>query len=246
MLTIPVARNIILISLIIDEASLTSTWNIFYHFYILDADIALLQNQAEKLLLQSDSMSKWTSSVYGKAINFLDQDTLHRLRGLWAKYAATVALNIDAKKHFEVTMRKEIKKTYDRSQENSLYIHGLRSAGPNWTGAIEIISSCFSRFWETGVVAGNLKDLQELDSSQGGHVNPMFAISSSSTEDFAVHYGSEPLLGFHLATAFDGEIFSQLEQTNVIVQIAKTQFREWCKALQVQARFLGRRFTFLL
>jgi hypothetical protein len=236
MLTIPIARNIILFSLIIDEASLKSTWNLFYHLYIPDADIALLQNQAEKLLLQSDSVSKWTSSVYGKTISFLDQDTLHRLRGLWAKYAATAAPNIDAKKHFEATMRKEIKKTYDRSQKNSLNIHGLRSAGPNWTGATEIISSCFSRFWETGVVAGNPKDLQELDSSRGGHVNPMFAISSSSTEDFTVHYGSEPLLGFHLATAFDGKISSKLEQINFIVQIAKSQFREWCDALQAQVK----------
>ncbi|KFZ01862.1 hypothetical protein V501_09758 [Pseudogymnoascus sp. VKM F-4519 (FW-2642)] len=64
----------------------------------------------------------------------------------------------------------------------------------------------------------------------------MFAISSSSTEDFAVHYGSEPLLGFHLATAFDGEISSKLEQTNVIAQVAKSQFREWCKALQAQVK----------
>lgn len=236
MLIIPVARNIILISLIIDEVSLASIWNIFYHLYIPDADIVLLQAQAEKLLLQSDSMSRWTSCVYGKAISFLDQDTLHRLRGLWAKYAATAALNTDARKKFEVKIRKEIKNIHDRTQENSLHVHGLRSVGPNWTGAVEIISSCFSRFWETGVVAGNLQDLRELDSNQGGRVNPMFAISSSSTEDFAVHYGSDPLLGFHLATAFDGEIPSKLEHTDVIVQIAKSQFREWCTALRTQVK----------
>ncbi|EHK97243.1 hypothetical protein M7I_6973 [Glarea lozoyensis 74030] len=200
------ARNIILISLIIDEVSFTSTWNIFYHLYIPDADIDLLHAQAEKLLLQSDSINRWMSSVYGKAISFLDQDTLNRLRALWTKYAATAALNIDARKQFEVTTRGKIKKMFDRSQENSMHVQGLRSVGPNWTGAVETISYCFSRFWETGVVAGNLPDLQELSSSQGGRVNPMFAISSSSTEEFAVHYGSEPLLGFHLATAFDGHL----------------------------------------
>ncbi|EPE32151.1 hypothetical protein GLAREA_07284 [Glarea lozoyensis ATCC 20868] len=230
------ARNIILISLIIDEVSFTSTWNIFYHLYIPDADIDLLHAQAEKLLLQSDSINRWMSSVYGKAISFLDQDTLNRLRALWTKYAATAALNIDARKQFEVTTRGKIKKMFDRSQENSMHVQGLRSVGPNWTGAVETISYCFSRFWETGVVAGNLPDLQELSSSQGGRVNPMFAISSSSTEEFAVHYGSEPLLGFHLATAFDGELSSKLEHAEIVVQVAKSQFRDWCTALQTQVK----------
>jgi hypothetical protein len=169
-------------------------------------------------------------------INFLDQDTLQKLRGFWTKYAATVTLNIDARKHFEASVQREIKKTHDGMHANSLNIQGLRSVGPNWTGAAEIMSSCFSRYWETGVVAGNLEDLQELESSRGGRVNPLFAISSSSTKDFAVHYGSDPLLGFHLATAFDGEIPSELEQTDLIVKVAKSQFRDWCSALQAQIK----------
>lgn len=234
MLTILVARNVLLISLVVDEASLKPIWNLFYYLYITSADIALLLAQTEKLLLHSDSTRRWKSSVYGKVITFLDQDTLHQLRGIWAKYAATAALNIDARKAFETSIRRGIKGIYDRSQQNSMHVHGLRSVGLNWIGAAEIISSCFSRFWETGVVAGNLQDLQELDSSQGGRVNPMFAISSSSTEDFSVHYGSDPLLGFHLATAFDGRMPSNLDHTDVIVEAAKSQFREWCKALRAQ------------
>jgi hypothetical protein len=239
MLTKPVARNILLISLLIDEASPTSTWNIFYHLYIPEADIALLQAQAEKLLRQSDSASKWASSVYGKVISFLDQDTLDKLRGFWTKYVATADLSIDAREHFELNMRRQIKKVYDKSHENAIYLHGLRSVGPNWTGAAGIISSCFSQFWETGVVAGNLQDFKELESSQGGRINPMLAISSSSTEDFALHYGSDPLLGFHLATALEGKISSELEKTKVIVQVAKTQFRDWCNAFRGQVK-LGR------
>lgn len=63
LLTVLEVRNIMLFSLIIDEASPTSIWNIFYHLYIPDADIVLLQVHADKLLLQSDSISSWISAV---------------------------------------------------------------------------------------------------------------------------------------------------------------------------------------
>jgi hypothetical protein len=198
--------------------------------------MALLKAQAEKLLLQSEPSSKWASSVYGKVISFLDQETLHKIRGFWTKYAANAARNVDARKKFETNVRRDIKKARDKSQGYCMKIQGLRSVGPNWTGASGIISTCFNGFWETGVVAGNLQDVKELESSQGGHVNPMFAISSSSTEDFAVHYGSDPLIGFHLATAFDREIPSEVEQKKLVVQVAKSQFRDWCNAFQGQVK----------
>lgn len=82
--------------------------------------------------------------------------------------------------------------------------------------------------------SGRLEDLQDLDTCQGGRVNPMFAIFSWSTEDLAVHYGSDPLLGFHLATAFDGRTASSLEHADVIAVVAKSQFRAWCEALGSQ------------
>jgi hypothetical protein len=125
MLTMLIARNIILFSLIIDEASSTSIWNIFYHLYIPDTDTSLLRAQADKLLLLSDSISNWRCSVYGKTIRFLDQHTLHCLRKIWAKYAATAALTTDARKQPEALIREAIKKISNKSPAKVMHVHGL-------------------------------------------------------------------------------------------------------------------------
>lgn len=59
------------------------------------------------------------------------------------------------------------------------------------------------QYSKTGVVGGNREDILALGSSRKRRVNPMLAISSASNGDFALHYGSDPLLGFHVAEAFE-------------------------------------------
>lgn len=61
------------------------------------------------------------------------------------------------------------------------------------------MSSAFYDYWKTGVIAGDGDNLAALDSDRKGRLNPMFALSSSPAGAFSVHYGSGPLLGFHLA-----------------------------------------------
>ncbi|KAL8681086.1 MAG: hypothetical protein Q9224_006887, partial [Gallowayella concinna] len=59
---------------------------------------------------------------------------------------------------------------------------------------------------------------------------------------FAVHYGSEPLLGFHLAETFrklhSGTKLSLAAQSDRLVEIGKAQFNDWCRnfALFVEHR----------
>lgn len=136
---------------------------------------------------------------------------------------------------FECKTRDAIKMMLqDNHLENAIFPNGIRSATVYWARAMSVLSSCFRKFWETGVVAGNLADILDLGEGGHGRVNPLFAISSAPTGRFAVHYGTNPLLGFHLSSAFDDEACPEQELMERIVTLAKSQFWEWCTAMKNQ------------
>ncbi|CAG8905060.1 unnamed protein product [Penicillium nalgiovense] len=230
------ARNIILFSLIVDNASSASIWKIFYHFFVTNADIAILKSQTDKLLSNSETPEIWSCSKYGGFIKFLSQDTLFRLRAFWKQYSSMAGLDADKAASFEGDAREEIQKTLKRNhEEDVIFLRGVRSATVHWARAMPVLSSCFRKFWETGVVAGNATDLHDLGEGGYGRLNPLFALSSAPTGKFAVHYGSDPLLAFHLASAFDDETCSEQGLGTKIVALAKFQFSEWCTALKSDA-----------
>ena len=111
-------------------------------------------------------------------------------------------------------------------------IHGVRAAGPFWTDAIETMSDAYRAYWKTGVVGGNASDLSDLGNGGQGLVNPMFAVSSAHSGDYAVHYGTEPLLGYHLAQAFSDKPEKNATAADAVIKIAKAQFRAWCSSFK--------------
>ncbi|KAL8641389.1 MAG: hypothetical protein Q9226_008643 [Calogaya cf. arnoldii] len=128
-----------------------------------------------------------------------------------------------------------------RSKEigTSSFAHGLRSAGPIWGKGAEVLGYTYRRYWETGVAGGNTADCTRL--AQKSHVNPMFAVSSAPLGGFAVHYGSESLLGFHLVETFRelyyyGEKKTLAAQSDRLVEAAKTQFTNWCHSFEILVR----------
>ncbi|KAJ5559394.1 hypothetical protein N7513_001793 [Penicillium frequentans] len=142
-------------------------------------------------------------------------------------------LSADKASSFEGEVRTAIQKTLKRhNQETGIFVHGMRSATVHWARAAPVLSSCFRKFWETGVVAGNATDMKDLGDCGYGRVNPLFAISSAPSGEFAVHYGTDPLLGFHLASAFDDESSSEQDLRNKVVTLAKIQFLDWCTVLK--------------
>lgn len=84
-----------------------------------------------------------------------------------------------------------------------------------------------------GTLTLNIIADKNLGAKGRGLVNPMFAISSAPSGKFAVHYGSEPLLGFHLAEAFrkihTGSKLDPASQSDCLVEAAKIQFNGWCR-----------------
>lgn len=116
------ARNIILFTLIANKANSTgvgeadnrakAVWNIFYHMYISDGDLNLLQQQARELVQYSGTDDAWVSSPYGKYIKLLSEDTRVRLRKIWSFYAAPTEWIPSSTKAFELRARKVIASTY--------------------------------------------------------------------------------------------------------------------------------------
>ena len=216
------ARNVVLLTLITAGRPITELWDLFYHFYVPVGTLSMLRNHAATLVEASQSTEKWASSSYGKYIQYVDKATLQELRRYWSRYASTE--NFPQARIAIAQRSKDI--------GNMSLGTGIRSAGPFWFNASETMSYVYREFWKTGVVAGNREDVSRLNGK--GDVNPMFAVSSAASGDFAVHYGTEPLLGFHLPEAFQERVPKQrggaAEQSKRAVAIAKSQFKAWCES----------------
>ena len=216
------ARNIVLFTLIAQGCPSTEIWDLFYHFYVPAKTLSILRAHAAGLVEASDSIETWESSLYGKYIKYVNKATLQELRRYWTRYASTE----------EFPQARTAIAQRSKEIGSSTISTGIRSSGPLWCNAVETIGFLYREFWKTGVAAGNSHDVSRLNGK--GEVNPMFAVSSAASRDFAVHYGTEPLLGFHLPEAFQEERSKQRggvsEQSKRAVAIAKSQFKAWCES----------------
>lgn len=145
---------------------------------------------------------------------------------MWTLYAQTRTGYEDAK------VRHDIKSMYDscyKTKDGTISAaHSVRSAGAHGIFAAHSLSDTFHSFWKTGVVAGNHRDVSTLNQDGGGRVNPLMAISSVGSNQFNVHYGADPLAGFHLAEVFD-VYQTKVAITNSLADLAKSQFHGWCR-----------------
>ena len=202
---------------------------------ISDSDLIMLQEHTVKLLNCSEDLQTWLESCYGDYVQFTNQATLTELRHYWTQYMST---DVSRNSKINGSVRDGMSKRY-KEIGTSMFVHGLRSAGPLWINGLEVLSHTYRKYWETGVAGGNTVDCSRL--GQKSHANPMFAVSSAPLGEFAVHYGSEPLLGFHLAPTFrklycSGGKKTLPAQSNCLVEAAKTQFTNWCNVFAALVR----------
>ena len=233
------ARNVVLYTLIIDELTEDNRnvsphltlWNLFYHFYITKQDLAVLRRHMTKLLNVAGSYKVWTSSSYGEFIKYVDQATLFHLRKYWVQYAATE--EEDHVRARNARARSAIEKR-SRELEKSGIVNSARAAGPLLATALEVMADTCKNFWISGVAGSNPEDLAHLERNEGGFFNPLFAVSSAPSQDFAVHYGADPLANFHIAEAFYRHSSGKATEARAeeIVAVAKAQFREWCRSFR--------------
>lgn len=177
-----------------------------------------------------ETLESWTASNYDKALKFCDADTLRDVRHVCQQvaFASRNGSSHDRREQFSESLK--LTKTLNEKAVGSsgMVLTGMRSAAPLSLQSKMELPEAYRQYWEDGMVA-----------PKGGKVdlpNPMFAGLVSSTE--VLHYGTDPVLGFHLATAFapltEG---SPLKPQGVqdgfrAAAAAKVQFLEWVSALR--------------
>ncbi|KAF7363879.1 MYND-type domain-containing protein [Mycena sanguinolenta] len=220
------ARNVLLLSMVIDNRDAENIFDIFFHLYLEKESLALLVSQCRILLDASMTLEGWKKSRYGSTLRMSSQHTLIEIRRHWDQYTKMHALPntqlctiVEAFK----AAATEYQKQYHDSQE-SMICHTSRSAGPLMMYATEILSDCFYDFWKYGTTF-----ISPARRSAANLLNPTFVYTQLGV-GCHVHYGSDLVMPFHLAPIF-GNLDTVPTRLDIMNGI-RTQFREWCSAFR--------------
>ncbi|KAH8799251.1 hypothetical protein DL96DRAFT_1687932 [Flagelloscypha sp. PMI_526] len=217
------ARKVLLFTFLIDQKPIEHIFNIFYHPYVDKAALDLLVSQCRSLTTASSSLKTWRESIYGSAIHMSTERTLVELRSLWVKYATMHSLRPAQLEKILTTFENEFRGTGNSRLDGSGST--CRSAGPLMTRAMctDVLSEAFRGFWRTGTTFTDLASI-----SAATLLNPTFVYNRAGA-GLGVHYGSDPLMGFHLAPIF-GNI-SEVKREEII-SVIRSEFQSWCLAFQ--------------
>ena len=223
-----------------DEQGLNNQdiWNAYYHLYLNIASLELVQSQARKLYVLSVSIQSWHDCKYGKFLRVCAQKTLDELRNIWKAYDNS-DLSEKEQETYDQCFKLGIKKCVDIRTEKlggDIIMTGCRSAAPTIVESMDDMPKLHQHFWDHGITDKNPEFL-----SHAKHSNPMFA--SLLTDTFILHYGSDPLLGFHLATAYVPLVLgsplyhssSKKGRLQTVVDSARAEFRAWGEKFRERA-----------
>ncbi|KAJ7833273.1 hypothetical protein B0H13DRAFT_2428613 [Mycena leptocephala] len=217
------ARNVILLTLIADNQTASTTmWNIFYHMRLDSASLAVLVSHCQKLLAMSATLKQWRSSPYSHFIGMCTQYTLTELRRHWSLYEAMPSLSPQRISAVERAFSEVSREAAGLGMHLAATFSSARSAGPLMTQALSVCGDQFTKYWDTG---GSFTSEAETRNSK--LLNPTFAYSLGG-EGCPINSTADPLVSFHLASAL-GNSRQELTVTDIVVA-AKTQFEGWCSS----------------
>ncbi|KDQ10028.1 hypothetical protein BOTBODRAFT_147955 [Botryobasidium botryosum FD-172 SS1] len=203
-----------------NQPSSSTIWNIFFHMY-LDGDSHLaLVEQCKKLIGFSENLQQWDASPYGSFMKMSTEYTLTELRRHWSLYLNMQNLPREQLKAIRHAFVKESQYLKDLFVSSS-----ARSSGPLMVNAIQVTAKQFQNYKATGVAFSDPKHI-----AAATLFNPTFAYSLAG-EGCAVHYGTDPLVPFHLAALF-GNTKGPVSVADA-VHAAQTEFSDWCSAFRV-------------
>lgn len=223
-------RNIFLLTLIIDDVDDDELWDIYYHLYIDDDTTSIVLKQAEKLLPLLQSPKTWNSSQYGKTLKFCDVDTLQDVQRICERIARSGDTGtLPARREDLADHLKRSKAIFHEASGGAgTVMTGMRSAAPLSLQSQLELPKAFDQYWKDGTVTPKEETVNVP--------NPMLAALLSETE--ILHYGTDPVLGFHLATAYaplvdQSPLKPDDDEDNFkAAAAAKVQFSEWVSALR--------------
>ncbi|KOS17479.1 N-lysine methyltransferase SMYD2 [Escovopsis weberi] len=222
-------RNIILLTLILDgdnRVSDKALWDIYYHLFLDDATSKIVLDHVQKLTPLTASLQAWKAGPYAAVLQFCDEDTLHDVGRVLQRVKS--AAEKRTSKEFLDQYSESLKISKDWISEDTYVFTSMRATSPlSMYSQLEIPLN-FKHYWQEGTVRGT-KLSTKLP-------NPMFAGLISEFE--VLHYGTEPLAGYHLATAFaDLSELSPLRPKvhsgeDKIASAAQAEFFEWVSAFR--------------
>ncbi|KAK6591860.1 hypothetical protein H4I96_12137 [Botrytis cinerea] len=227
-----IARNVLILTLILDDEHGVlnlKLWSIYYHLYLDDASLELLSTQASKLCDLAKSLESWHNGKYGHMLRFCNSSTMKRVRNVWNTYCFPKFDCPEHKswaQHAASAIQRAMDSRNARVGSSANVLSEMRSAAPASIRAITDAPKLERHFWDHGTT-----DEEPASVSNTGHINPMFVTDAST-----LHYGTDPLLGFHLVTAYSSLKKESPLQTKAsrekqlpfkVVEAARVQFEAW-------------------
>ncbi|KAF7363872.1 hypothetical protein MSAN_01045200 [Mycena sanguinolenta] len=216
------ARNVLLLSMVIDDKDAKKIFDIFFHLYLEKEPLALLVSQCRILLGASTTFQCWKESRYGSTLRMSSEHTLTELRRRWDQYAKMHTLPNSQLCRIVADFKAVV--TGYQNHHLPAVGHTSRSAGPLMPHASKILSECFRDFWKYGTTF-----VSPTRRSAANLLNPTFVYTQDGV-GCRVHYGTDPVMPFHLAPIF-GNAHAAPSRSDIVNGI-RTQFQEWCSVFR--------------
>ncbi|KAL7790283.1 hypothetical protein V8C37DRAFT_384600 [Trichoderma ceciliae] len=196
--------------------------------YLDEKTTELIGRHVDAIIPMLESLDSFVRSPYGSMIMICDEDTLDDVRKALQKISS--AAERDNQESHATKLSKSLRLSQE-GMEHGLVLTGLRSAAPLATTSQFELPRNYQHYWKKGVamIQGKLAKTP----------NPMLAGLISDWQLF--HYGSDPLLSFHLATAFaelsENSPLKPLkpdaeDEEYKVAAAARTQFYAWIRAFR--------------
>jgi MYND finger len=213
-------------------------WQAYYSVVVPSAVSEAIRDRSELLVRSSESFFEWHRSKYGQILRITDPESLAKIREYWVKYAGVTEQPLNKQNQMRDEFMREFRQIQNRV--NYISVSGFRSVGATCLDAGAAIIESFQRFWDTGVI-GSLPELTK----DATFLNPLFVYSKIGGKRCTVHYGTEPVLGFHCSSAFvdiqnDLKPYKESvvlkEKVHRLARTAIAEFKDWCIAFHSVAQ----------
>ncbi|CAE6466803.1 unnamed protein product [Rhizoctonia solani] len=220
-----IARNVLVFTLLHDEASITQIWNIYHHFRIDEFTLTLLSSHSRKLADASVSLDTWAQSPYYAFIKFVDQHTLDQVHRLWIEYANFPSISDETLHNIKSNQNDMMNTVINRLGRNQ-NPEISRSATLVWVQSMIEVSDEFKRFWRTGTT--------NKPSHNEDKPNPT-CVYSSQGDKISVHPGSFPMV-YHLVEAFLPDKREPNRNLSTCLDKSRQQFKAGCESFHASVR----------
>ncbi|KAF5333184.1 hypothetical protein D9611_002806 [Ephemerocybe angulata] len=226
------ARNILIYTLLSessDEETIKNVWKIYFDVFIDKQAFDAIASQCAKLVDLSGSLDSWNASPYGAFIKFCTLETMNSLRNFWELYLSKDRSPTKMK----AEVAQDMKKMYSKKVGSGHVLTSMRSAG---IMALELgmrSAEHFQHYWKHGVT-----DVNPLEVEAATHVNTTLLYSSSGSS-FNIHYGTDPMMCFHLASALlplRENPKTPAKDLGGIIAVMKSQFADWCHSFHARTK----------